>query len=49
MAAYLADKVMKDSKEAISLYKELKEKYPATQQGIDADKYLAQLGVYDAD
>ena len=49
MAAYLADKVMKDTKEAISLYKELKEKYPATQQGIDADKYLAELGVYDAD
>ncbi|HVT85918.1 MAG TPA: tetratricopeptide repeat protein [Chitinophagaceae bacterium] len=49
MAAYLADKVMKDTKEAISLYKELKEKYPATQQGIEADKYLAQLGVYDAD
>lgn len=49
MAAYFADRVMKDSKEAISLYKELKEKYPNTQQGIDADKYLAQLGVYNAD
>lgn len=49
MAAYLADKMMKDTKEAILLYKELKEKYPATQQGIEADKYLAQLGVYDAD
>ncbi|OQY93653.1 MAG: hypothetical protein B6D37_11200 [Sphingobacteriales bacterium UTBCD1] len=48
MAAYFADRVMKDSKEAISLYKELKDKYPATQQGMDADKYLAQLGVYDA-
>lgn len=46
MAAYLADRVMKDTKEAISLYKELKEKYPNTQQGLDADKYLAQLGVY---
>lgn len=48
MAAYFADRVMKDSKEAISLYKELKDKYPSTQQGMDADKYLAQLGVYDA-
>lgn len=48
MAAYFADRVMKDSKEAISLYKELKEKYPNTQQGLDADKYLAQLGVYNS-
>ncbi|MBS1918705.1 MAG: tetratricopeptide repeat protein [Bacteroidetes bacterium] len=49
MAAYFADKVMKDSKQAISLYKELKEKYPSTPQGIDADKYLAVLGVYDVE
>lgn len=47
MAAYFADRVLKNSKEAISLYKELKQKYPSTQRGIDADKYLAQLGVYD--
>lgn len=46
LAAYLADKVMKQPKEAISLYKELKDKYPSTQQGMDADKYLAEMGVY---
>lgn len=47
LAAYLADRVMKNQKEAIALYKELKEKYPRTQQGYDADNYLAQLGVYN--
>lgn len=47
-AAYFADRVLKDSKEAIALYKELKEKFPRTQQGFDADNYLAQLGVYNA-
>jgi len=46
MAAYFADRVMKNSKEAISLYKELKEKFPKTDQARDADNYLAQLGVY---
>ncbi len=47
LAAYLADRVMKNQKEAIALYKELKEKYPKTQQGFEADNYLAQLGVYN--
>ena len=47
MAAYLADRVLKNQKEAISLFKELKEKYPKTQQGFEADNYLAQLGVYN--
>ena len=47
LAAYLADKVMKNQKEAIELYKEVKEKYPTTSQGIDARNYLAQLGVYN--
>lgn len=47
LAAYLADRVLKNSKEAIELYKELKEKYPNTAQGVDADNYLAQLGVYN--
>jgi tetratricopeptide (TPR) repeat protein len=47
LAAYLADRVLKNQKEAIDLYKELKEKYPRTQQGIEADVYLAQLGVYN--
>mgnify|MGYP006780761959 CR=1 FL=1 len=46
-AAYFADRVMKDSKEAIALYKELKEKFPKTQQASEADSYLAQLGVYN--
>lgn len=49
MAAYFADKVMKNSKEAIDLYKELKSKYPNSQRGFEADKYLATLGVYNAD
>ncbi|HQV61629.1 MAG: tetratricopeptide repeat protein [Chitinophagaceae bacterium] len=48
-AAYFADKVMKNQKEAISLYKELKEKYPRSQQAFDADNYLAQLGVYSTE
>ena len=47
LAAYMTDRVLKNSKEAIELYKELKEKYPTTAQGIDADNYLAQLGVYN--
>jgi len=46
MAAYFADRVMKDREEAIELYKELKEKYSRTEKGFEADKYLAQLGVY---
>lgn len=48
LAAYFAQKVMNDSKAAIDLYKDLKEKYPQSQQGFEADKYLAQLGVYAA-
>lgn len=49
MAAYFADKVMNDKKQAEELYKEIKQKYPNTQAGDEADKYLAQLGVYNAD
>lgn len=48
LAAYMTDKVLKNSKDAIELYKEIKEKYPNTAQGINADNYLAQLGVYNA-
>ncbi|MBK9570199.1 MAG: tetratricopeptide repeat protein [Chitinophagaceae bacterium] len=48
-AAYLADRVLKDPKEAIALYKELKEKFPKTNQGQEADNYLAQLGVYNTE
>lgn len=47
LAAYLASNVIKDPKEAIALYKEIKEKYPMTQQGFEADKYLAMLGEYN--
>ena len=47
LAAYLSDRVLKNQKEAIDLFKELKEKYPQTQQGMEADTYLAQLGVYN--
>jgi len=48
-AAYLADRVIKDQKEAIALYKEIKEKFPRSNQASEADKYLAQLGVYNVD
>lgn len=46
LAAYLAQTKLNDNKQAIELFKELKEKFPATQRGADADKYLARLGVY---
>jgi predicted negative regulator of RcsB-dependent stress response len=48
-AAYYADRVMKNKEEAIKLYKELKEKFPRSQQAVDADNYLAQLGVYNTE
>jgi len=48
LAAYLADRVLKDPKQAIALFKELKEKFPATPQGTQVDQYLAQLGEYNA-
>ncbi|MBD0276888.1 MAG: tetratricopeptide repeat protein [Bacteroidota bacterium] len=47
MAAYFASRVANDKKEATDLFKELKEKYPRTERGFEADKYLAQLGVYE--
>lgn len=46
MAAYFADRVMNNPKEAIELYKEVKEKY-ALYKGYEADMYLARLGVYN--
>jgi tetratricopeptide (TPR) repeat protein len=49
LAAYLAQKNLNDPKAAIELYKQIKDKYPRTQQGYDADNYLAQLGVYNTD
>jgi hypothetical protein len=47
MAAYFAQKVMADNKEATALYQSLKDKFPRTEKGYEADKYLAQLGVYN--
>jgi tetratricopeptide (TPR) repeat protein len=47
LAASLAEWKLKDQKEAIELYKELKEKYPDTREGNEVDKYLAKLGVYN--
>lgn len=44
-AAYFAQRVLNDNKAAIDLYTELKTKFGRTQRGIEADKYLAQLGV----
>jgi tetratricopeptide (TPR) repeat protein len=49
LAAYFAEKVMNDKKQAIELYKELKEKYPQTRRGFEADKYLARLGVLSSE
>lgn len=61
MAAYFADRVMKNSKEAIDLYKELKQKFSNAiitgnsdrggtgRAGDLADNYLAQLGVYSTE
>lgn len=49
MAAYLAQRSLNDTKAATELYKELKEKFPNTQQAYDADNYLAQMGVYSVD
>ncbi len=49
MAAYLAQRVLNDPKEATELYKEIKNKYPGTQQAFEADTYLAQMGVYSTD
>jgi tetratricopeptide (TPR) repeat protein len=47
MAAYFAEKMVKDQKEAIALYTELKQKFPDTREGVEADKYLGRLGVYN--
>jgi len=48
-AAYFADRVLNDKKQAIDLYKELKKKYPQSQFAMEADKYLAQAGVYSVE
>ena len=48
-AAYFADRVMNDKKEAIELYKEIQKKYGNSQFGREAEKFLAQAGVYKTD
>jgi tetratricopeptide (TPR) repeat protein len=47
LAAYMTDRVLKNPKEAIELYKEVKERFPGSSKSNDADNYLAQLGVYN--
>ena len=48
-AAYLSDKVLNDKNGAVDLYKQIKTKYAQTQWSYEADKYLAQAGVYNVD
>jgi tetratricopeptide (TPR) repeat protein len=45
-AAYFADRVLNDKKQAIELYRELAKKYPDTRYGMDAERYLGQAGEY---
>jgi predicted negative regulator of RcsB-dependent stress response len=49
LAAYFAQRVQNNPKEASDLFRELKNKYARTQRGVEADKFLAQLGVYSDD
>jgi predicted negative regulator of RcsB-dependent stress response len=44
-AAYFADRVVKDQKQAIELYKEIVKGYPDPYKS-EAEKYLAQAGIY---
>lgn len=46
MAAYIAQRQLNDTKSATELYKEIKTKFPGTDQAREADSYLAQMGVY---
>ena len=43
-AGYLYESMGKN-KEAIDMYQQVKDKYPASQRGAEIDKYLARLGV----
>jgi predicted negative regulator of RcsB-dependent stress response len=49
LAGYLADKVLNDKSQAIELYKQVKTKYAQSQWSFEADKYLAQNGVYNVE
>ena len=42
--AALLQETLGKTKEALELYKELKEKFPKTDKGFQADKYIARLG-----
>ena len=43
--AALLSEVLGDNKQALALHKEVKEKYPKTDKGIQADKYIYRLSV----
>jgi TolA-binding protein len=43
--AALLSEVSGKNKEALELYKELKEKYPATEKGAQADKYIYRISI----
>ncbi len=47
-AALLCEVTGKNT-EAVQLYKELKEKFPQTQRGAEADKYIYRLSIEDND
>jgi len=49
LAAYYADRVVNNKTEATNLYKELRSKYPSSQYGREAQKFLGQQGVYTED
>ncbi|MEJ7738973.1 MAG: tetratricopeptide repeat protein [Chitinophagaceae bacterium] len=47
-AGYLYESMGKN-KEAIDMYRIIKEKYAKSERGYEVDKYLARLGVFDID
>jgi len=47
--AALKSEVLGKNSEALELYKELKEKYPTTERGFSADKYIYRLSVIPND
>lgn len=49
LAGYLAERKLNNTKEAVALFKELKEKFPTTPQGAQVDQYLGQLGEYNVE
>ncbi|NTS41578.1 tetratricopeptide repeat protein [Flavisolibacter sp. BT320] len=49
LAAYLYDRVLNDKSQATELYKKIKTDYNQTQWSFEADKYLAQAGVYSVE